>query len=429
MKNDVEQIENLPDGDQIIINYGNEIINCYYLYEDKKILLANINNKENITKIFPINTKVGSSDFLNPKYDVNFLFEGYEINVEKGFNEKGINTYIIYDLPAVFVKTLRYGLGLKKEYRFIAELAQYLKKCDEIIISVNRETEINEDRIIINDSDLDKLRRGMDRLTDLYRHESVISKELLVYNELLHNNNTELFPLKKKSGNRDIIYRIIKDTDFSKPLSKSDKVSLRKIKDDVDTSYLLSLKNGFEKIVSGNHKEAIYQKFFERNPYLLTLFIGSPYILINSQAFLGGKSFNNKNGQYTDFLYKHKITNNSFIVEIKCPNTPLLEKNHYRAGVYSPSTKLSGAVSQALTQKYQLETEIANLIKNADDRNVEAYNVQGFIIIGLLSSLGNEKAKKRSFELFRNNQKNIKIMTYDECQEQLDNFLLVMDKK
>ena len=150
---------------------------------------------------------------------------------------------------------------------------------------------------------------------------------------------------------------------------------------------------------------------------------GSPYVQFKNQAYVGGKSFDNLNGQYPDFLQKHKITNNTFIVEIKTPQTLLLEKNPYRkTGVYSASKNLSGSISQILTQKYQLETEIASLIKNAEDRDVEAYNVQGLIIIGRLSSL-EEKDMKRSFELFRNNQKNIRIITYDECLEQLKSFV------
>jgi hypothetical protein len=159
---------------------------------------------------------------------------------------------------------------------------------------------------------------------------------------------------------------------------------------------------------------------------LLTIFAGSPYIRFNNRAYVGGKSFDNKDGQFPDFLYKHTLTNNNFIIEIKCPSTPLLEKVYYRkTGVYSSSKELSGAISQFLTQKYQLETDIASLIKDAEDRNIQAYNVQGLVIIGLLSNLENDniEARKRSFELFRNNQKNLRILTYDECQEQLDYFL------
>jgi hypothetical protein len=155
---------------------------------------------------------------------------------------------------------------------------------------------------------------------------------------------------------------------------------------------------------------------------------GSPYVQFKNQAYVGGKSFDNSNGQYPDFLQKHKITNNTFIVEIKKPQSLLLEKRQYRkTGIYSASKDLSGSISQILTQKYQLETDIASLMKNADDRDVEAYNVQGLIIIGRLSSL-EEKAMKRSFELYRNNQKNLRIITYDECLEQLKSFIELLSK-
>jgi hypothetical protein len=247
----------------------------------------------------------------------------------------------------------------------------------------------------------------------------------------LHNNNAELFPRKEKSSNGNIIYRIIKDTDFNNSIFKSVKGNLLKIKDEIDYSYFLKLKEEFDKIITENSAESVYQKYFEENPLLLTLIIGSPYIQFNNQAYVGGKSFDNKNGQFPDFLYKHKITNNSCIIEIKCPRTKLLEEKPYRdTGVYLPSKELSGSITQVLTQKYQLETDIATLIKNAEDRNVEAYNVQGIVIIGLLNTLAGEfeKPKKRSFELLRHNQKNIRIITYDECLEQLNIFLLELNR-
>jgi hypothetical protein len=432
MKNNVIQVEKLPNNDQIIIDYNNEIIKCYYLHQEKKLLLADIDNYKKITIIHPLITRIESPYLLHPKHDVDFLFEGYNINVEESSTEKGIN--IVSGLPKVCIRTLRYGLGLKKEYRFIAEIADHLEECNLIIVSKKQRTEIDKKNIIINHDDLDKIRRGMDRIIELYRNESVTSRELFVYNELLHNNNKELFPRKKKDTHRDIIYRIVKDNDFSKSMSKSVKTELLKIKDEIDFNYFKKLYNEFAKIIDDNKNESAYQNFFEENPLLLTLFIGSPYIQLNNQAYIGGKSFDNKNGQYPDFLFKHKMTNNSFLIEIKCPNTPLLEKTPYReTGIYSPSKELSGAISQVLTQKYQLETEIATLLKNAEDRNVEAYNVQGFIIIGLLSNYNNTednaKLKKRSFELFRNNQKNLRIMTYDECQEQLNYFIQGMDIK
>ena len=418
---------NLQTGDQIRIIYNDEKINCFYINYNNEILLAEIDKSSQTTKMYPHVTRYSSASFLESKYDVIFMFEGYDNDVEE--REKGI--YVISELPEVFIKTIEYGLGLKREYNLIAGLPHYLENCHEITISKIRKTEIGDNNIVINDKDLDKIRRGIDRTTDLYRIEVASSKKLFLYNELLHNCNAVLFPQKKRAGRKDIIYRIVKDTDFSKKISKSDKSSLLTIKDEIELGYFSTLKGEFDKIVNEEHTESSYQKFFERNPLLLTLFIGSPYMQLKNQTYVGGKSFDNTNGQYPDFLYKHKITNNSFIIEIKCPKTKLLKTTPYReTGVYSSSEELTGSISQVLTQKYQLETNIATLSHAAEDRNVEAYNVQCCIIVGSLKGLegDDEINKKRSFELFRHNQKNLRIITYDECQEQLNNFLQIMKK-
>jgi hypothetical protein len=324
--------------------------------------------------------------------------------------------------------TLKYGLGLEKKYKIIfSTIISHFRDCKKIIISKTKETAIKDKLLIINDEDFTKLLRGIDRNQAMFQKQATEAKESFVYENLLHNSDVEKYPKLKVKPSKDFIYKIIRNTDLKK-LSVGDKQGLSELKDNADLSYLTILSSEFEKILGENHKESTYQKFFEENPLLLTMFAGSPYVQFKNQAYVGGKSFDNTNGQYPDFLQKHKITNNTFIVEIKTPLTSLLETKPYRGtGVYAASKDLSGAISQLLTQKYQLETDIATLIKNAEDREVEAYNVQGLIIIGRLSKL-DEKDMKRSFELYRNNQKNLRIVTYDECLEQLKYFIDLLDK-
>jgi hypothetical protein len=424
------------ENDVSVIRNGHKI-KCFYCDSEKRILLADIDTKNKVTKIHPTYTRAGHSKYLLPKYEgVNFIFEGYDINVEEHYTAPE-NIIVLSELPEIFIKTLSYGLGLKKEYKLIVELLNYIENCKTLLFSTEKRTGIEETKdkdniIIINDNDIDKLRRGLDRTQDLYRQEALESKRLFVYNELLHNIDNKQFPEKKRKTKNNIIYKIIKEIDFAASISGSNKKVALEIKNDMDFNYFAALKIEFDKKIEEKQKEVVYQKFFEENPLLLTLFVGSPFVQFKNQAFVGGKSFDNKNGQYPDFLFKHKFTNNNFIIEIKCPNTPLLENTPYReTGIYSPSKELSGAISQVLTQKYQLETDIASLIKNAEDRDVEAYNVQGLVIIGLFSNFASEdtRAKRRSFELFRNNQKNLRIMTYDECQEQLKFFLMETSKQ
>lgn len=414
---------------------------CFYsdFKRDTRKMLVEINLLTNTAFVYPTNTIENSTFFLEPKYEKNILefaengnimpfeghrgiylqFEGYNVEINKNDN----NDDAIYGLPKGFTQTIKFGLGLEKKYKVIVStLSRYFKECEKIIISKTRPTEIANKSFVINDEDFDMIRRGIDRNNDLYQKESMEAKESLVYDTLLHGLNSERYPTLKREPQKDIIYKILKNTDFKK-ISQGDKQSLSKLKDNTDLSYLTILVTEFENKLRAKHTEATYQTFFEENPLLLTLISGSPYVQFKNQAYVGGKSFDNSNGQYPDFLQKHKITNNTFIIEIKTPHTNLLEKTPYRkTGVYVASKDLSGAISQLLTQKHRLETEIASLIMNSEDREVEAYNVQGLIIIGQLSEL-EEKDMKRSFELYRNNQKNLRVITYDECLEQLKFFI------
>jgi hypothetical protein len=154
-----------PDGSKIEIN-EDKTVQCYYQYHDDKKLLAEVDYENRNAIIYPVVTRIASPDFLKPKYEVNFKFEGYNVDVEE--SETPERLLLLSGLPKVFIKTLQHGLGLKKEYKFIAEITKYVDGCEYITISKTRKTCIDEKNIIISDGDLDKIRRGMDRLDDFY---------------------------------------------------------------------------------------------------------------------------------------------------------------------------------------------------------------------------------------------------------------------
>lgn len=405
---------------------GNKI-ECVICNESKNLTssIVNIDLEVLRTIIRPINTITDSSYYFESKYEIKeFIFEGLETSIEELDN----GGYGIYGLPIGFTKTIIYGLGLEKKYKvLITTIQKHFQECERLRISTKNETSIISKDVIINIEDFEKIRRGIDRNHDLFYKEGQIAKESFIYESVFNYVDPINYPNLKVPSRKEVIYKILRNTDYSN-ISKDDKSSLSTLKDTTDLSYLTVLMNEFEEKIHGNHVESTYQLFFEQNPLLLTFFSGSPFVQFKSQAYVGGKSFDNSNGQYPDFLQKHKLTSNTFIIEIKTPQTLLLDKTAYRdTGVYNPTKHLSGSITQLLTQKYQLETEISTLIKNAEDRDVEAYNVQSLLIIGTLSSL-TSKETIRSFELFRNNQKNLRIVTYDECLEQLKTFISLLSK-
>ncbi|QYS88557.1 DUF4263 domain-containing protein [Flavobacterium columnare] len=424
---DTSNLGNQTNDNKLVLEKKDNTIECKIINESKNLshIIVEINKKNNVTIIRPINTIIESYYYFEPKYDIKeFIFEDLEIEID----ELDSGGYGVYGLPEGFTKTIAYGLGLEKKYKILLNTIQkYCKDCQKIRISEGNKTSLNSNELIINHSDFDKIRRGLDRNQELFYREGQIAKESFIHDNIFTYIDSEKFPNLKIPSRKDVIYKVLRNTDYSK-ITNGDKNTLSQLKDTTDLSYLTVLMNEFEEKIKGNHQESAYQLFFEQNPLLLTFFSGSPFVTFKNQAYVGGKSFDNSNGQYPDFLHKNKLTNNTFIIEIKTPTTSLLDKTPYRnTGVYNPSKNLSGSITQLLTQKYQLETDISNLIKNAEDRNIEAYNVQSLLIIGNLSTL-KSKDMIRSFELFRNNQSNLRIMTYDECLELLKTFTSLLSK-
>ena len=140
----------------------------------------------------------------------------------------------------------------------------------------------------------------------------------------------------------------------------------------------------------------------------------------SGSGVLGGRKLDGSGGKITDFLVKNRMTDNVAIVEIKTPQTRLLNKGQYRGGVYVPSAALSGAVNQALDQQHQFEREILTLKGRSEVDNIQSYAVHCCLIVGQIPMNADHK---KSFELFRRNSKNVEVITFDELLRKLKDLL------
>ncbi len=93
-----------------------------------------------------------------------------------------------------------------------------------------------------------------------------------------------------------------------------------------------------------------------------------------------------------------------------------MNKTPFREGVYTPSSDLSGSINQALDQKYQFQSHIAQIKHNSRISDLESYAVHCCLVIGKTPE-GDDR--KKSFELFRRNSKDVEIVTFDELHEKL----------
>jgi hypothetical protein len=176
--------------------------------------------------------------------------------------------------------------------------------------------------------------------------------------------------------------------------------------------------------------EALWQLFFERNPWIFGY--GLSYVYLTGldkkklEQVVSGFSVAQA-GKRTDGLLRTRgVISNLCFVEIKKHTTPLLETSPYRPACWAPSRELAGAVSQVqgtVTQATQELRKLTGRDDNGDPTGEEAYNYipKAFVVIGSLeqfvSEHGINEEKHRSFELFRGNTSSPEIVTFDELYE------------
>jgi len=230
-------------------------------------------------------------------------------------------------------------------------------------------------------------------------------------------------------GNQDIIVQALKNN-----ITKSDIVALGYRKDQLEKfERLLEDDEYFENeraIINVKGNEAVWQNFFEKNTWIfgygLNYVFNTPLDDKKLEQEVAGYNFNNSGKRIDAFMKTRGIINSFCFGEIKTHKTELLKmvKDPYRGECWAISNELAGAISQ--TQKtVQLsvkglttKTEIKDGSGNPTGEQVYIYQPKSFVIIGCLSEFKTEfgvnEDKFSSFELFRQNQFNPEIITFDE---------------
>jgi hypothetical protein len=180
--------------------------------------------------------------------------------------------------------------------------------------------------------------------------------------------------------------------------------------------------------LSSRGDEAVWQKFFEQNPWIFGY--GLNYIfksqLDNKKLEQITTGFNfNEAGKRTDALMKTQgLISSLCFVEIKTHKTPLLKKVAYRDECWPISDDLCGSVAQIQkTVQKAIKTIQSKIVIASDDGNPTGekaflYQPKSFVVIGCLDEFispnGINEQKYGSFELFRRNCSNPEIITFDE---------------
>lgn len=171
-----------------------------------------------------------------------------------------------------------------------------------------------------------------------------------------------------------------------------------------------------------NGKEEFWHQLIRTQSFVLEQVFAVARVVIQSKAYVGGKTTENRGGHIADFIVKNWITNAVGLVEIKTPMTPLLG-SEYRSGIHNVSEELSGAIMQVLHYRDSLGREWATLL----DRQSDAFDPKCLVLIGHARKELTDTDKRRSFELFRRQLPDVEIVTYDEMFERTKRLINILE--
>lgn len=267
-----------------------------------------------------------------------------------------------------------------------------------------------------------------EKLTELY---SIANQKGIVqgFNRLTIANADEIIQV---SGDRKIIIEKLLSENFGEEIwnelletnpSLATKLSLAKIQSN-RTSILEAFKDNIDKI---NKEESFWQKFFIDNDWIFGYGLNYQFLhIIEEQSNYGGSDYTGKGGQKGDYLASTLAeTKFTVLVEIKTPTTQLFsykstgDLNEYRNGVGLLSKEILGGVSQLqINCKTWAENSQMKLnVKNLENQNIYTVAPKGILVIGNSKELNENENKINTFEQYRRNLYNPRILTFDELYE------------
>jgi hypothetical protein len=238
------------------------------------------------------------------------------------------------------------------------------------------------------------------------------------------NNSIQSFSEKDRNALNELFDKLsLTDNFFSNN-------SLNKTKQIIDTKYISSCYEEFATLLNKKDTSTLekkWQSFLKEKNWIFLYIFSQPIILYQKEAYVGGKSIENKDGKFVDFLGKNKLTKNIALLEIKTHKTKLVEDVPYRGtDVFCISKELSGAINQVLNQRDTLQKSYANL-HDKSDGDFKQFNSPCIVLIGSVSDL--TERQQECFELFRSNSKDVEIVTFDELFEKIGFFQNLLKTK
>jgi Domain of unknown function (DUF4263) len=378
------------------------------------------------------------------------VYKTKSIEVHFPFNRNGSQKYKyirsieFHDISPTLVPgiytAVRFGLGFTRNLSPIAYRLETLPSIRTVKIFAKRNSGISGTAVIFNTGDLSSIFRT------IRPFKKVQAEEL---RRISNNTLAEIFPNKfknsagsytpgelsvflkdKKIGSAELSNEDLRGLIQAIPEYVKEEKIFYQAEEKIEFIKLTKVRREFQKLVEQRtDTEALEEKcqrFFKENHWILSNILSMPVVLLGGKLYVGGKGIDNSGGREADFLFKNKLTENIFIIEIKTPLKKIIGSSRpYRTpDVFSIGKEVTGGLVQALDQKDSLQKEFYHLAKHNE---FTSFNPKVVLIVGNLARLKTQQLK--SFELFRSSIRDVEIITYDELLNRTDLILGQFVKK
>lgn len=176
-----------------------------------------------------------------------------------------------------------------------------------------------------------------------------------------------------------------------------------------------------EKDINEYGEEKAWQYFFSTNPWIFGYGLDYRFMsILHKEAHLSDYEIDGTGGVIADYLLGDRRF--TTFVEIKKPSTPIFGSNKNRGKSWCLSNELTYAMSQILEQKASGQIKLdRGLFAGGEPIKQNAYDSKVLLIFGHWNELSagvsttfEKEIKKKTFELFRRDSRNVEIITFDE---------------
>ncbi|HFX1080052.1 TPA: Shedu immune nuclease family protein [Pseudomonas aeruginosa] len=339
--------------------------------------------------------------------------------------------YIELALPWRTSNPCTFGLGLTAELDEIWRGLSSFPNLNAIVVVRAGTLQVDGNAVRIPEEELQRVRRAFERTKRKMREVVKQARSTHIRNVLLAQLDPTRFPpiVQVNPDGQLVEVRLDRGRQSQEAARSGRKATVKAVRSNVETLVaeapeelielhaeiervtLAQMIEKYEDMLQKGLPETAWQKFFERNIFILTMIFARPVRLLHTQFHAQGGGLDGTGAQIGDFLLAEKGFAMA-IVEIKTPGSPLLRGKAYRnREVFAPDEDLSGAVSQVLYQQSKIHENWLFHRARPELQDSRPDAIKCVVITGMLPK---DEMQRRSFEVFRNACKNVEVITFDE---------------